>query len=312
MERILPYAKNPDSGVSKKPVSTGLTKVPAVTSIINIGDSPENVEAYHDELFKAVELALVPTDRDKKIFCLFDRKGRTAYLDLDNPEQTEKWTEWCKRGTLTLFGYRDLLSNFDIPLPPTKKIRDVEIAHYLLHPDRGGSSIEKTLGRKLPKGADLARELFALWDVFEPEMRKFGLDKLMMELDLPLSVALADLERNGVFADVSKLASMEKNLEKTIAQTETDIEKLVGERINLNSPKQVGWLLFEHLHLPPLKKTQTGYSTDMSVLEELARLPEPLCDVPNKIIAYREALNTLGLCSLLSIASDGWFSPFNF
>lgn len=81
-------------------------------------------------------------------------------------------------------------------------------------------------------------------------MIKFGLDKLMMELDLPLSVALADLERNGVFADVSNLASMEKDLEKTIAQTETDIEKLVGERINLNSPKQVAWLLFEHLHLP--------------------------------------------------------------
>ncbi len=308
LERILPYAKNPDSErVSKKPVSNVLTKVPAVTPIINIGDSPENVEAYHDELFKAVELALVPTDRDKKIFCLFDRKGSTAYLDLGNPEQTEKWTEWCKRGTLTLFGYRDLLSKFDIPLPPTKKIRDVEIAHYLLHPDRGGSSIEKTLGRKLPQGADLARELFALWDVFEPEMRKFGLDKLMMELDLPLSVALADLERNGVFADVSKLASMEKDLEKTIAQTETDIEKLVGERINLNSPKQVGWLLFEHLHLPPLKKTQTGYSTDMSVLEELARLPEPLCDVPNKIIEYREEAKILSgfVQPFLSIASEG-------
>ncbi len=308
LERILPQAKaSVNTKVPKRPAANVHTKAPAVTPVIEIADMPESVEADHDELFKADELSLAPVDRDKKIFSLFDREGRSAYLDPGRPEQAEKWAQWCQRGTLTLFGYRDLLSKHDIPLPSADKIRDVEISHYLLHPDRGGSSIEKTLGRELPRGTDLARELFALWDAFEPEIKRFGLDKLMAELDLPLSVALADLERNGVFADVSKLASMEKDLEKTIVQTETDIEKLVGERINLNSSKQVGWLLFEHLHLPPLKKTQTGYSTDMSVLEELARLPEPLCDVPGKIIEFREEAKILSgfVQPFLSIALEG-------
>ncbi len=255
LERILPHAKvSGSTKVPKRPADNVLTKAPAVTPMVDIGDMPESVEADHDELFKAVELAMAPTEESKTKLSIFDREGRNTFLELSDPDQKGMWAEWCQRGTLTIFGYRDLLSKYDIPLPSTQKIKDVEIAHYLLHPDRGGSSIEKTLGRKLPQGIELARELFALWDAFEPEMIKFGLDKLMMELDLPLSVALADLERNGVFADVSNLASMEKDLEKTIAQTETDIEKLVGERINLNSPKQVGWLLFEHLHLPPLRK----------------------------------------------------------
>ncbi|NLD04693.1 MAG: DNA polymerase I [Synergistaceae bacterium] len=308
LERMLPNAKIPENKKSqKRPVNDVLPRVPAVTPIIDIGDTPESVETGHDKLFKSTELALVSTDEEKNRFCLFDREGKTASLDLGDPDQKTKWSEWCKHGTLTLFGYRELLSKFDIPLPPTERIRDVEIAHYLLHPDRGGSSIEKTLGHKLPQGKDLAGELFVLWDAFEPEMKKFGLDKLMMELDLPLSVALANLKRNGVFADVSKLASIEEDLKKTIAQTEIDIEELVGERINLNSPKQVGWLLFEHLHLPPLKKTQTGYSTDMSVLEELARLPEPLCEVPYKIIEYREEAKILSgfVQPFLAVASEG-------
>ena len=74
---------------------------------------------------------------------------------------------------------------------------------------------------------------------------------------------------------------MEEDLVEAITQTEKDIEELVGESVP-NSPKQVGWLLFEHLHLPPIKKTQTGYSTDMSVLEELARLPSRFALFPTR------------------------------
>lgn len=300
----------PDANEAYKPdrsIEVPLSKANIVSSLVDISDVPEKVNFDLNVLLKNAALSFVPTEEDKNTFYIFDREGRTATLDLKITDQIQAWSEWCKKGTLVLFGYREILSKFDISLPSTEKIKDVEIAHYLLHPDRGGSSIEKTLGRKLPQGSELGGELFSLWDAFEPEIKKFGLDELMMELDLPLSVALANLKRNGIFADVEKLASMGKDLEKTIAETENDIEQLVGERINLNSPKQVGWLLFEHLKLPPIKKTQTGYSTDMSVLEELVRLPKPLCDVPNKIIEYREEAKILTgfVQPFLAIASAG-------
>lgn len=308
MERMLPGAGSSADNIRAKKPSSGIVKNgPAVSPIISIGETSESVETGHEELLGSTELAIAPAGQERTVFCLFDREGRTAMLDPGNNDNMNKWTSWCVSGNLTLFGYREMLAKYDLPLPPAERIKDVEVAHYLLHPDRGGSAIEKTLGRKLPAGKELASQLFAMWDAFEPDLWKFGLDRLMEELDLPLSVALADLQRNGIFADRGKLALMENDLAEAIVQTENDIEKLVGETINLNSPKQVGWLLFDHLHLPPVKKTQTGYSTDMSVLEELARLPRPLCDVPNKVIEYREEAKILSgfVQPFLAAAKEG-------
>ena len=308
MERMLPGAGSSADNIRAKKPSSGIVKNgPVVSPIISIGETSESVETGHEELLGSTELAIAPAGQERTVFCLFDREGRTAMLDPGNNDYMKKWTSWCVSGNLTLFGYREMLAKYDLPLPPAERIKDVEVAHYLLHPDRGGSAIEKTLGRKLPAGKELASQLFAMWDAFEPDLWKFGLDKLMEELDLPLSVALADLQRNGIFADRGKLALMENDLAEAIVQTENDIEKLVGETINLNSPKQVGWLLFDHLHLPPIKKTQTGYSTDMSVLEELARLPRPLCDVPNKVIEYREEAKILSgfVQPFLAAAKEG-------
>ena len=308
MERMLPGAGSSADNIRAKKPSSGIVKNgPVVSPIISIGETSESVETGHEELLGSTELAIAPAGQERTVFCLFDREGRTAMLDPGNNDYMKKWTSWCVSGNLTLFGYREMLAKYDLPLPPAERIKDVEVAHYLLHPDRGGSAIEKTLGRKLPAGKELASQLFAMWDAFEPDLWKFGLDKLMEELDLPLSVALADLQRNGIFADRGKLALMENDLAEAIVQTENDIEKLVGETINLNSPKQVGWLLFDHLHLPPVKKTQTGYSTDMSVLEELARLPRPLCDVPNKVIEYREEAKILSgfVQPFLAAAKEG-------
>ena len=308
MERMLPGAGSSADNIRAKKPSSGIVKNgPVVSPIISIGETSESVETGHEELLESTELAIAPAGQERTVFCLFDREGRTAMLDPGNNDNMKKWTSWCVSGNLTLFGYREMLAKYDLPLPPAERIKDVEVAHYLLHPDRGGSAIEKTLGRKLPAGKELASQLFAMWDAFEPDLWKFGLDKLMKELDLPLSVALADLQRNGIFADRGKLALMENDLAEAIIQTENDIEKLVGETINLNSPKQVGWLLFDHLHLPPIKKTQTGYSTDMSVLEELARLPRPLCDVPNKVIEYREEAKILSgfVQPFLAAAKEG-------
>ena len=307
MERMLPGAGSSAGDIREKRPSSVFIKSPAVSSIIDIGEAPESRETVYDDLINSPELAIAPAYDERTLFCLFDREGRTAMLALDDMKAMEKWGSWCAKGDLTLFGYREMLAKYELPLPPAGRIRDVEVAHYLLHPDRGGSAIEKTLGRKLPAGKKLASQLFSMWDAFEPELWKFGLEKLMEELDLPLSAALADLQRNGIFADMAKLELIENDLAEAIARTENDIEKLVGETINLNSPKQVGWLLFEHLHLPPIKKTQTGYSTDMSVLEELARLPKPLCDVPGKIIEYREEAKILSgfVQPFLSAAKEG-------
>lgn len=259
------------------------------------------------ELLIYNELAMSADETDKAIFHLFSRDGHIASVNISDKDMLSKWRTWCGKGTLTLYGYREMLVKSDIPLPPINRIHDVEIAHYLLHPDRGGSAVKKTVGHQLNQGAELVKELFMMWDEFEPKLKEFGLLKLMEELDLPLCPVLADLQREGIFVDSVKLAALESELGKIIITTEQEIESMVGERINLNSPKQVSWLLFDHLKLPPLKKIQTGYSTNMSVLEELARLPEPLCDAPMKIIQYREQAKLLSgfVQPFLTLAKSG-------
>lgn len=244
-----------------------------------------------EEVLKHHGLALV---RAVDGLLLVSEGGVSCGLDARDADTMEKWKKWCGGGTLTLYGLRRLLSEFhELPLPELERIRDVEIAHYLLHPDRGGEAIEKTIGHELPQDARQGCELFALWEKFAPLLREMGLEKLMREIDLPLSRTLAQLQLNGISVSHERLQKLESELQSEIAKTEESISQMAGESINLNSSKQVGYLLFEKLSLPPIKKTKTGYSTDVSVLEKLARLPEPLCNIPARILEYREQAKIL-------------------
>jgi DNA polymerase-1 len=122
----------------------------------------------------------------------------------------------------------------------------------------------------------------------------------MKMIDAPLVPVLSKLSDTGLKADVEALAALDAELTSRITKIETEIYTAADGPVNLNSPKQVGELLFVRLRLPALKKTKTGYSTDASVLEELSRLPEPLCEMPRKMLEYRE-------CSKMS---TGFVQPF--
>ncbi len=104
------------------------------------------------------------------------------------------------------------------------------------------------------------------------------------KMELPLIDVLADIEGAGVGLDKQHLADLSKNLEKDLRRFEGEIFKLAGEEFNIKSPKQLAAILFEKLGLPVIKKTKTGASTDMSVMEELASQHE----LPDKIVSYRQ------------------------
>ena len=117
-----------------------------------------------------------------------------------------------------------------------------------------------------------------------PVLEKDTLVSLFNNVELPLAEALAEIEINGVKINKNFLKKMSKDLEKDISLSAQKIYDMAGEVFNINSPKQLSELLFEKLKLPPLKKTKTGYSTDMSVLEQLST-GYPL---PAEIILYRQ------------------------
>lgn len=193
------------------------------------------------------------------------------------------------------------------------KIFDTMIAAWLLEPDRLGRSPYslETLGQTklaligiefkdlvakgqtfrdvpLEKAVDYAAEdadfTWQLFEIFSDELKQKKLDTLFEKIEIPLVSILGEMEIQGIHLDSNALSDYAKNLEKEISSAEQEIYSEVGHEFNVASPKQLQEVLFKERGLKPGKKTKTGYSTDTSVLEELA----PFDSVPAKILKFRE------------------------
>ena len=126
-----------------------------------------------------------------------------------------------------------------------------------------------------------------IWDLkdrLEKELRQQGLEELFYQVELPLVPVLVDMERNGVKLDTNLFREMSLSLGKEISRLEVEIYNNVGHRLNINSPRQLGEVLFSELKLPQSRKTKTGYSTEAQVLETL-RTIHPVVDL---ILRYRQ------------------------
>ncbi|EGD3653265.1 DNA polymerase I, partial [Listeria monocytogenes] len=121
--------------------------------------------------------------------------------------------------------------------------------------------------------AHLARKAVAIADLEKrlvDDLEKNEQLALMEDLELPLTFVLAEMEMQGVSVDTDRLEDMKVELGGRLKTLEASIHSLAGEEFNINSPKQLGVILFEKLELPPVKKTKTGYSTAADVLESLS------------------------------------------
>jgi len=110
-----------------------------------------------------------------------------------------------------------------------------------------------------------------------------GFEKLFCEMELPLTEVLAAMEKRGVLIDLQAMKEISRQLEHLMALSEKNIYRLAGEMFNINSPKQIQYILFEKLKLPKGRKTKDGHSTDAEVLANLALNYE----LPAEILAYR-------------------------
>ncbi len=137
------------------------------------------------------------------------------------------------------------------------------------------------VGRYASEDADFTWRLYRL---FEPRLQKGGLYELFEKIEMPLVTVLRDMEWEGITLDLPYLQNMSTELEAALRQLVTDIYALAGKEFNLNSPQQLGRILFEKLKLPRKRRTKTGYSTDADVLEELANFH----GLPKKLLEYRE------------------------
>ena len=154
---------------------------------------------------------------------------------------------------------------------------------------KGKTFADVPLKDAVPYAAEDADLTLKLWQKLEPELKKTDLSDLFWSIEMPVLPILAEMEIEGIHVDSQKLADYRIELVQDINKTQTEIFDIVGHDFNISSTKQLQQVLFEERKLPAAKKTKTGYSTDTSVLEELAQL-DP---VPKKILEYRSLTKLL-------------------
>ncbi len=120
--------------------------------------------------------------------------------------------------------------------------------------------------------------------MFKPELEEAGLWSLFNDVELPLVPVLVNMERCGIALDTGLLKKMSQRLGEQLKKTEQEIYGYVGHQFNINSPKQLGSVLFDEIGLPSSRRNKSGYSTDASVLEELKEAHP----VVNLILNYRQ------------------------
>ena len=194
---------------------------------------------------------------------------------------------------------KDLMRTLlDAGLPAEGFVFDTALAAYLLDTTAGKYDLPRLFvayfNQELPKPAHLEPDAFsplgdqaaawaslhsygaaieALHGVLLPRLREQGMEKLYFDVELPLCRVLADMERSGFLVDGGALARFCRELSDTIDRLEQRIYAAAGQQFNINSPKQLGKVLFEDLGLPHGKKTKTGWSTNADVLEKLKDHP---------------------------------------
>lgn len=184
------------------------------------------------------------------------------------------------------------------------KISDIMIAGYILNPsasDYHPSRVLQEYGGALPVMSEddqLAIDTAALsgaWEKVSAELEKNGQTDLMYNIEMPLAKVLSSMEVTGFLVDSQSIEEYGAVLETQINSLVEKIYDLAGEEFNINSPKQLGTVLFEKLQLPSKKKTKSGYSTNADVLEALA----PDYPIVSLVLEYRT------LAKLKSTYCDG-------
>ena len=150
-------------------------------------------------------------------------------------------------------------------------VDDAALAAYVAEPGHSSYALDdlckRYLNNILPNDSENLAQLLVL---LRQELEQREQVKLYEELELPLAAVLAQMEYYGITPDMELLSQLNEDMSFRISRLERLAEEQAGESFNLKSPKQLGVVLFEHLQLPVIKKTKTGYSTDVKVLEALA------------------------------------------
>jgi DNA polymerase-1 len=300
----------------KEEVKTATAEVAGVP--VRLVESEED-RAWAEALFERERLALFVEatgdnpHRSEAVGLAISDGESQAFLTVKSAREWKTFRDWLKDGNKrkTVFDAKKTLLLLEKEGLETAGLAfDVMIAAYLLNPSESQAELadvvkahlgelipsdEEVYGKGakkfIPEGAELAGHLarkahmlYKLEPVLTGELKESGLESLMFDLEMPLAFILARMEKQGVAVDRERLEKLGVELKENLDRLEREIYEIAGTEFNINSPKQLGEILFDKLGLPVIKKTKTGYSTSADVLEKLA----PQHEIVEKILHFRQ------------------------
>ena len=244
--------------------------------------------------FDISDEGLTLTSDTKEVFI-----KKEMFINLDFlKENLDKLFNRCKDTCFVTFSLKEKLTFLMNDYYPN--LYDLSVAHYLLNPLATEHNVEAVLDDypDILAGEDtklVARAAFLSAPKLFEKIESLGMGDLYKNIEMPLVSTLYEMEERGIGINREELHKYSKELGVLIKNYEEEIYKIAGEEFNINSPKQLGVILFEKLRLPYGKKTKTGYSTSADVLERI-RLEDPIVE---KVLSYRQ------VAKLKSTYTDG-------
>lgn len=305
----------------------------------------ENIDEFLENIDKKIYIKTVKEDslvNIRSIISVCILSNNKYYVISRN--DIDKLKPVLEDETIEKLGY-DIKQDYLAFLPYDIEMKnisyDLKIAQYLLNPDSSSYDIseiaiayqidniqssEEFFGKGKSKRiindftkADVEKYYLKTLRIVDKsfekitdEIKKEDMDNLFYNVEIKLIKVLGDMEFYGVAIDKSELENQKVEFAKQISILEQEIYSLAGDNFNINSPKQLGEILFEKLNLPVIKKGKTGYSTNAQVLEELKDKHE----IIDKIIAYRQytklqSTYVEGLLNIINPDTNRIHSSFN-
>lgn len=277
-------------------------EVNEVTSDLFTDQSAFYLEILEDNYHYAPIVGLALTNEKGRFFINPDDAMKSPEFKAWAEDSSQKKIVYDVKRTAVALQHHGISlkgANFDVLLAsyildPSETIVDIssiarKMGYKNVHSDETvyGKGAKRRIPEKEKLAQHLVRKADALYTLREGLERKLKENEqyhLFDALEMPLAKILADMESTGIKVDVERLEAMGRDLNEQLTEIENRIYEYAGETFNINSPKQLGVILFEKLNLPPIKKTKTGYSTSADVLEKLAGRHE----IIEEILKYRQ------------------------
>lgn len=209
---------------------------------------------------------------DISAFTICDGEGIYSVSQLTAGEEWDAFTDvlFSDRVRKVSHGVKDFMGHaLAANITPRGFIFDTELAAYVLDPTESAYPVDRLAARHLGGECPAAQAVYELYPVLDAKLSEAGGRDLYYNIELPLCAVLADMERAGFLVDRAALAAYGDSMVSGINALQEEIWRYAGREFNINSPKQLGEVLFDELMLPAGKKTKTGWSTNADVLEKL-------------------------------------------